>query len=516
MNEVDTNHARKRRAGGSASQIYEAGLGKASVPAPEPSAENPPSGPATARPIKIPRRRKLRRTADLANDDGLRPKGPFTPTELTLLQNAVEQYRSANALTQWEVRDLIQDSERSHSVTTGPLWRHICSALSHRQKAAIQKVARRKFHNYAKRGQWTPDEDEQLRLAFKHFGRKWKDIGRSINRFPEDCRDRYRNYISCGPDQKKDIWNAAETRQFKQIVEGLLVELRSDISRTAKKLKLAESAVPNDPAVESLIDWNVVSERMGKRRSRLQCRNKWEKLQEAKVRDMAIEQAHQEASQNARGTDSPRYLQAKANAGHMLPGDKFLIIRFIRDSLTSERRKYEHEIPWQLMQKATEDDCMWTLPERKICLREMKKVVKAPKKGGFLAYLEAMLSYLEETFPGQTEDYYDGPLEYLYTTVPKRTNDPRRIRAGSNASASASASALASPHTSTSTSHANSIFTPVSTEDTREYDVDEDESSGDGSEDDDEVDDGEDEVENQVSYEQGQQCLWNLDRYDHL
>lgn len=510
---MNTSHAKRRRSTAEderPSQNDGAGLGMASVPAPAPFAEKPPPDPATARPFKIPHRSIPRRTVDLAHDDGLRPKGPFTPTELTLLQNAVEEYRVASGLTEREVNDIIQDSERSHNGTTGPLWKHVCSALQHRQKAAIQKVARRKFHNYAKRGQWTPEEDEELRLAFELFPRKWKEIGKHINRFPEDCRDRYRNYVTCGPAQKKDIWDAAETRQFRVIVNGLLAELRLNISTAAKKRKLSGSAVADIQAIESLIDWNVVSERMGKRRSRLQCRNKWEKLKESEARDLAIDQAHLGASENAERTDSPRYLQAKANADNMLPGDKFLIIRFIRDSLTSDRRKYEHEIPWQLMQKATEDDSLWTLPERKICLREMKKKVKPPKKGGFLAYLDAMLSYLEDTYPGQTEVYYDGPLEYIYTTVPKRTKDPRRVRAGSNASASAPASAL----TSTSTSQANSISTPITTGDEREDpDSDENETSGDGSEVDDEADDSEDDAENQISREQGRQYLRNLDRH---
>jgi len=103
----------------------------------------------------------------------------------------------------------------------------------------------------------------------------------------------------------------------------------------------------------------------------------------------------------------------------MLPGDKFKIINIIRSSLIDAEHKYESEILWLQMQKATNDECKWTLPERKVCLQEMKKLVTPPKLGGFLAYLEAMLNYLEEKYPNQTEKYYEGHLDYVYTTVPK-------------------------------------------------------------------------------------------------
>jgi len=381
----------------------------------------------TAPAQKVTNAAKRRRPVDLATDGGFQASGPFTATEVAALEDAVEEYRVANNLSQTEVRDLVQDSDRTHKKDTRPLWLHISLALPLRQRSNIQKVARRKFHNYSKRGQWTPEEDAELLRVYKTHPQRWKQIGQAIGRFPEDCRDRYRNYVKCGSAQKKDVWDAAETRQFKDIVNNHLAELRNDVSRSKKKRRLSNSAVgANEEDLEQLIDWDVVSDRMGRQRSRLQCRNKWEKLKEAKVRDAAIDQAHLEAGEDLQKGRSPRYLQAKANYEHMLPGDKFSIIKLIRDSLQSPTRKYEHEIPWQQMQRDTKDECKWTLPERKICLRDLKKMVKAPKIGGFKAYLNAMLQYLEESYPGRTEEFYEGPLDYIYTAVPKRVGDPRR------------------------------------------------------------------------------------------
>jgi len=381
----------------------------------------------TASAQKVTNTVKRRRSVDLATNEGFQASGPFTATEVAALEDAVEQYRVANNLSETEVRDLIQDSDRAHRKDTTPLWQHICSALPLRQKPNIHKFARRKFHNYSKRGQWTPEEDAELLRVYEMHPQRWKQIGQVIGRFAEDCRDRYRNYLKCGSAQKMDVWDAVETRQFKEVVNHLLDELRNDVSRSKKKRKLSNSAVGvNEDDLEQLIDWDVVSDRMGRQRSRLQCRNKWEKLKETEVRDAAIDQAYLEAGEDSQKGPSPRYLQAKANYEHMLPGDKFMIIKLIRDSLKSPYRKYEHEIPWQRMQKNTKDKCKWTLPERKICLRDLKKTVKAPKKGGFKAYLNAMLEYLEESYPGRTEDFYEGPLDYIYTGAPKRSKDPRR------------------------------------------------------------------------------------------
>lgn len=457
-------------------------------------AESPP--PSTTQ--QIPSSSKSSQLLALADDEDLRASGPFTPREISILTAAVDEYQAANNLSDHEIRELIQDSNRTHNQETAPLWQHICSALPHRQKPSVQKVGRRKFHNFAKRGKWTPEEEEELMRAYKKYPQRWKDIGAEIDRFPEDCRDRYRNYVKCGNAQKKDVWDAAETREFKNVVNGLLEELRHDASRSSKKRKLAggSAVVGNPDTLESLIDWDIVSERMGRRRSRLQCRNKWEKLREAQIRDMAIDQAYLQTGADPEKGPSPRYLQAKANYEHMKPGDKFLIIRYIRDSLQADQRKYEHEIPWQLMQKATEEDCMWTLPERKICLKAMKKLVKAPKKGGFLAYLDVMLSFLEKTYPGQTEDYYDGPLEYIYTTVPKRTKDPRRCSKGGKpgksrgaSNASAFGSAPTSNQTSASVSKATSTYSPItSIEDHEDLDLGDEAMLDDGYGDEDDVD----------------------------
>jgi len=368
--------------------------------------------------------------------DELKTSGPLTPREVDLLEGVVENYRQSNGLDQVAVNNLIQDSSRSSIKSAASLWAEICSALPRRQRAGLQKAARRKFHNYEKRGRWTHEEDEALRQAYQKNPQKWKVIGASIGRFPEDCRDRYRNYLRCGESQHKDVWNAEETQKFKEIVHQLLDKLRTEQASKTEKADQKTTATSEDD-VERLLDWDIVSERMGRTRSRLQCRNKWEILKESEFRDKAIEQAHQKHGQDS--GKSPRYLQAKTNYDLMLPGDKFKIINIIRSSLIDADRRYEFEIPWLQMQKATDDECKWTVPERKICLQEMKKVVTPPKGGGFLGYLEAMLNYMEEKYPDEIDTYYEGKLDYVYTTVPKQRRSSHKFAQSGNVSISNSA-----------------------------------------------------------------------------
>jgi len=357
-------------------------------------------------------------TPRITRFEDFKASGPLTPREVNILEGAVENYRLANDLDRVTVNNLIQGSGRSRTKANSSLWAELCAALPRRQRAAVQKAARRKFHNYEKRGKWSYDEDEALKQAYEKYPQRWKAIGATIGRFPEDCRDRYRNYLKCGDAQQMDVWNAEETKRFEAIVHQLLEQLHNDRANKMQQ-RGREASGDSENDVERLLDWDIVSERMGRTRSRLQCRNKWEALKDSKDRDKAIERAHQNSGQDPQKSPSPRYLQAKTNYDRMLPGDKFKIINIIRSSLIDADRKYEFEIPWLQMQKATEDECIWTLPERKVCLQEMKKLVTPPRSGGFLAYLEAMLDYLEEKYPDQTENYYEGKLDYVYTTRPK-------------------------------------------------------------------------------------------------
>jgi Myb-like DNA-binding protein REB1 len=88
----------------------------------------------------------------------------------------------------------------------------------------------------------------------------WKAIGLEMGRMPEDCRDRFRNYIKCGDNRNLNKWSPEEEDKLKEIVNLFISEQQE------AKMK------------SPIINWTIVSEKMGGKRSRIQCRYKWNKL----------------------------------------------------------------------------------------------------------------------------------------------------------------------------------------------------------------------------------------------
>lgn len=141
-----------------------------------------------------------------------------------------------------------------------------------RKRQKVINVARKKFHNFVARGTWTPEQDAELASLIEVHKTAWSKIAGIINRHPEDVRDRYRNYIVCGANQRKDVWSEEEEAHLSEIVRDAMAAI--------DELRAAE---PDKPllkkAYEELIDWQDISEQMGRTRSRLQCITKWKAMQ---------------------------------------------------------------------------------------------------------------------------------------------------------------------------------------------------------------------------------------------
>lgn len=101
-------------------------------------------------------------------------------------------------------------------------------------------------------------------------GTKWSKIAEVINRHPEDVRDRYRNYLICGPSQRKEAWDEAEEARLTQVV--------IDAMQQIDRMRQEEPHMSTEKSYEDLIDWQLVSEQMDRTRSRLQCITKWKSM----------------------------------------------------------------------------------------------------------------------------------------------------------------------------------------------------------------------------------------------
>lgn len=151
------------------------------------------------------------------------------------------------------------------------LWSRLIAECPDRHRQKIINIVRKKFHNYVARGTWTPEQEEELRRLIDQHGQSWSKIGGIINRHPEDIRDRFRNYVVCGDKQRKDTWQQHEEGELTQHIIASMASI-DELRAMQPSRKLLQKSY------EELIDWQNISELMGRTRSRLQCITKWKAM----------------------------------------------------------------------------------------------------------------------------------------------------------------------------------------------------------------------------------------------
>ncbi|KAI1813664.1 hypothetical protein GGS20DRAFT_552345 [Poronia punctata] len=193
--------------------------------------------------------------------------GAFTSAEIQSLGEAIQRFRDDNGMTQYEVNDLIHRNPKEAKASE--LWNHIIATCPGRSRQKVINQTRRRFHNFVARGTWTPEQQEELKQMYELHGNKYSLIGTLINRHPEDIRDRIRNYLICGNSQRKDHWSQEETEQLVAIVHQAIEEIQK---------QRALHGIDDPRPVEEDINWQMVSQGMGRTRSRLQCMSKWKTI----------------------------------------------------------------------------------------------------------------------------------------------------------------------------------------------------------------------------------------------
>lgn len=183
--------------------------------------------------------------------DGSETGGTFTQEESQALQNFMDEYQKLQGWSDNELKQRVWASERQKD----SFWDEVAAVLPHRTRASVYKHVRRAYHVFEVRGKWTKEEDAVLGELVRRKGAQWKAIGLDMERMPEDCRDRWRNYVKCGDRRRSNKWDLEEEEQLKNVVYQM---------------------IQNDPGGD--VNWTLVSEKMGGTRSRIQCRYKWNKL----------------------------------------------------------------------------------------------------------------------------------------------------------------------------------------------------------------------------------------------
>lgn len=177
--------------------------------------------------------------------------GNFTQEEMGMLDDFMSRYCLLHNMTRDALCRRVWSNERKKD----NFWDEISVVLPHRSRASVYKHIRRAYHVFESRGKWTQEEEERLSRLYAEKGAQWKVIGIEMSRMPEDCRDRWRNYVKCGTNRVQNKWSTTEETRLREIVSQILTE-----------------------SPDTDINWTAVSELMGSTRSRIQCRYKWNKI----------------------------------------------------------------------------------------------------------------------------------------------------------------------------------------------------------------------------------------------
>ncbi|KAJ3932541.1 MAG: hypothetical protein NXY57DRAFT_893961 [Lentinula lateritia] len=191
---------------------------------------------------------------DLAKNRGLvYKKGKFSAIEEKQLNDAIERYTTAKQLTPDQLNEVIFPSEDKSR--DNQFWSEISKAVPQRPIISVYHHVRRTRHPLKAQGKWLPAEDAKLQEAVASFGQKWEKISFIVGRRAPDCRDRWRNHIVGREIRVTGPWTQEEEEELTRIVE--------------------EMTVKKGGTLDDDVFWGAVSDLMGNKRNRQQCRIKW-------------------------------------------------------------------------------------------------------------------------------------------------------------------------------------------------------------------------------------------------
>ena len=259
--------------------------------------------------------------------------GGLTDEEGAAISEAIERFRLTRNLDLDRITELVHQNPKNGPIVNQRLWEAVQAACPSRKRQKLIDWCRQQYHTFVARGTWTREQDEELADMIAKHGTKWSVIGKEINRHPNDVRDRYRNYLACGPSQNKDYWTQEEEDRLREIVNQCL--------KAISAIRKLEPSPGDDRTNEECIDWDIVSQKMNRTRSRRQCLEKWKKLRDA-------EEVGHCADLLGSGS-SWRLERARKELRKMTHHDKYLLVQAILET----GAKRDSKIAWEAVQSTS-------------------------------------------------------------------------------------------------------------------------------------------------------------------
>lgn len=367
--------------------------------------------------------------------------GMFAESEIVKMDSFRDSYCQQNGLTQWQFNELIQAGVRKNPEAAN-LWTEVHQVIPYRTRMSNMRFCRRRYHNFSARGTWTQSEDESLRQAVAEKGNSWKAVGEMIERFPEDCRDRYRNYHINSEHRNREQWTQSEIKNLCSAVHECMMMMKEE-RKAARDERydgrdVPESEPDSDEDVQEMkfINWQAVSDRMGPAgggRSRLQCSFKWGKMKMAdrnnylkQIREAARAKPPTKKGKSRRKVLSWRLRRALRKLRNMKTGDRHDFLQALSTCGAME----EGNIPYRLLG----DEAFrsrWTTVERKAAWQKFKGEVPEAHGMDYRIVVNRLLAQLMAESGDKLEERWDPKTDGDINLTKKRrrlTENEKRER----------------------------------------------------------------------------------------
>ena len=356
--------------------------------------------------------------------------GSFSAAEGLQLDAFRDNHCEANDMTIWHFNSLIQTPMRGNAQVQA-LFNEIHDILPYRPRMSVQKFCRRRFHNFT-RGPWNPDEDELLKQAVIEKGKAWKEVGDALGRMPEDCRDRWRNYLVNSEHRNREQWTDAEVVNLcSAILECMKLMKEERMHAREAGEDVPECGTESDQEVNDMkhINWQAVSDRMGEHgggRSRLQCSFKWTQLkkrEQAEFLKSVKESRGIETKKPVRAKNPWRMKLASKKVGNMKSGDIYALLQAVVDLDVPE----EGNIPWKSLGDV-QFRATWTSTDKKAAWSRLKAHIPGSDSMDYRYLANEMLSRIIDDGAESMNERWDPNLHGdLSAKKPKKR---RRARMG--------------------------------------------------------------------------------------
>ena len=354
--------------------------------------------------------------------------GSFSAAEGLQLDAFRDNHCEANDMTIWQFNSLIQTPMRGNAQVQA-LFNEIHDILPYRSRMSVQKFCRRRFHNFT-RGAWNPDEDELLKQAVVEKGKAWKEVGDAVGRMPEDCRDRWRNYLVNSEHRNREQWTDAEVVNLCSAILECMKLMKEERMRAREAGEdVPEFGTESDQEDDDMkhINWQAVSDRMGEHgggRSRLQCSFKWRQLKKREQADFlnAVKQSRGlETRKPVRAKNPWRMKLASRKVGNMKSGDVYALLQAVVDSDVPE----EGNIPWRSLGDV-KFRATWTSTDKKAAWSRLKEQVAESESMDYRTVANELLSRIIDDGADSINETWDPEVHGDLTA--KKPRKKRRAR----------------------------------------------------------------------------------------